>query len=55
MILDLDLILNFVVFGEGISHDGNQHVEKMEHEDKGGEVEKTSKDITLNIKARVET
>ena len=54
MILDLYLALNFVVFGKGISHDGNQHVEQMENEHEGRNVVKSSQYLALNESASCE-
>jgi len=55
MISDFNLILNFVILSEGISHDGNQHVEKMEHENECGNIEKAREDIALDVLTRVKT
>jgi len=55
MILDLDLVLNFVVFGKGVSHNGDKHIEEMEHEDECRHVVETSQDLALNITASSKT
>jgi len=34
VILDLLLVLNFVVFSEGLAHDGDQHVQQMDQDEK---------------------
>jgi hypothetical protein len=42
VVFDFDFVLDFVVFAEGVAHDGDQHVEQMEDEDESREVVKES-------------